>query len=177
MLFSRSSARRAQFRYVLAFASPIAERPRGKRKLPCQPRLFVKLRHAVHVGKNQTVGPLDMQENLIGRGLAAGALHDLDLAFLHEVAVLHDLIERLDLERGIQEAIAFRWMQRDTVVQSVDAQIGDVADPVADLSAERAPEHEIASMIGAAKPDAMKLHDAGIARRKIAPAASGRANH
>ena len=38
--------------------------------------------------------------------LAAGALHDLDLAFLHEVAVLHDLIERLDLERRVQEAIA-----------------------------------------------------------------------
>src|SRR5215207_8276683 len=177
MLFSCSSTWRAQFRYVLAFAAPIAERSRGQRKLPCQPGLFVEFRHAIHIGKNQAVGPLDMQEHLLRRSLTAGALYDPDLAFLHEIAVLHDLIERLDLECRVQEAIALRWIQRNAVVQSVDAQVSDVADPVADLCAERPPEREIAKVVGGAKPDAMKLDDAGVARREVATPASGRANH
>src|SRR5438445_12620860 len=99
MLFSCSSTRRAQFGYVLAFTAPVAERGGAKWKLPRQPRLAVELRHAVHIGEDQAVRALDVQEHLARSSLATGALHNPDLAFLHEIAVLHDLIERLDLER------------------------------------------------------------------------------
>src|SRR5882672_2745322 len=137
MLFSRSSTWRAQFRYVLAFAAPVAERYGAKRELPRRPWLAVDFRHAVHIGEDQAVRALDVQEHLARSSLAARALHDPDLAFLHEVAVLHDLIKRHDLERRVQEPIAIGWIQRDAVMQPVDPQIGDVADPIADLSAER----------------------------------------
>src|ERR1700704_6110078 len=167
MLFSCSSTRRTQFRYVLAFAAPVAERGGSKRKLSRQPRLAVDFSHAVHIREDYAVGALDVQEHLPRGGLAAGALHDPDLAFLHEIAVLHDLIERLDLERRIEEPIAIGRIQRDAVMQSVDPEIGDVADPVADLGAKRAPEREVAGVVGGAKPDAVKRDDAGIARWEI----------
>lgn len=85
----------------------------------------------------------DMQEHLAQSGLAARALHDPDLGLLHEAAVLHDLIERLDLERRIQEPIVLPRIQRDAVMQSIGPQIGVVVDPVADLGAKRMPEREV----------------------------------
>src|SRR5260370_16719966 len=84
-----------------------------------------------------------MKEHLFRTRLAAGALHDLDLAFLHEVAVLHDVIERFYLERRVQQAMPLRRIERDAMVQSIDPQISDVADPLADLGAEFFPALQV----------------------------------
>src|ERR1700732_3619458 len=59
------------------------------------------------------------------------------------------------------------------MMQMIDAEVGDIADPVSDVGAEQAPEREVADMIGAAQADTLELDDAGIARRKIEPAAAG----
>ena len=63
------------------------------------------------------------------------------------------------------------------MVQSVDPQVGDITDPVADLGPERMPECEVAGVIGCAEPNAVEFDDAGIPRGKIAPSASGRPDH
>src|SRR5262249_6245573 len=72
---------------------------------------------------------------------------------------------------------ALRRIERDAVMQPVDPQISDVADPVADLCAQRPPEGVIAGVIGAAQANAVELDDTGVARREIAPAAPDRTHH
>lgn len=59
----------------------------------------------------------------------------------------------------------------------VDPQVGDIANPIADRGADGLPENEVADVVGGTKPHAMKLHDAGIAGRKIAAAATAGAHH
>src|SRR5260370_976013 len=112
-----------------------------------------------------------MKEYLLRARLAAGTLHDPDLAFLHEIAVLHDVIERLDLERRVEQAGLPCRIECNAVMQPIDPQIGDIADPVADLGAERFPELEVFCQIGRSHADAMKLRNAGVTARKITAAA------
>src|SRR5262249_9490870 len=133
--------------------------------------------HAVDISENQPVRSFDMQEQLPRGGLATGPLNDLHLVFLHEVAVLHDLIERLHLEGGVEQTVPSRRIESDAVVQIVDAQVSDVSDPVGHLSAEQSPEGEIADVIGAAQADALELHNASVAWRKVASTAPGGACH
>src|ERR1700745_534686 len=102
MLVSVSLAGSTQFADVLAFAAPVAERAWDQRKLPHRPRLAAKFGHAIDIGEDQTLRSLDMQKDLPRHRLSTGPLDDLYLIFLHEVAVLHDLIERLDLESGVE---------------------------------------------------------------------------
>src|SRR6266849_6992303 len=116
-----------------------------------------------------------MKEHLFRTRLAAGALHDLDLAFLHEVTVLHDVIERFDLERRIQQTVPLRRIKRDAMVQAIDPQICDVANPVADLGAEFFPELKVPRHISRSDADAMKLGNAGVTAGEIAAAALRRA--
>src|SRR5580693_660376 len=117
-----------------------------------------------------------MKENLFRARLPAGPLNDLDLAFLHEVTVLHDAIERFDLECRIKQAALFRRIERDAVMQPVDPQIGDIADPVADFGAESLPELEIPRHVGGSHSDTMKLGDTCVTAREIAAAALRRAH-
>src|SRR5882672_1720269 len=116
-----------------------------------------------------------MKEDLLGARLAAGALHDLDLTLLHEVAVLHDVIERFDLERRIQQTVPLRRIKRDAMVQAIDPQIFDVANPVADLGAEFFPDLKIPRHVRRPDADAVKLGDAGVTAGEIAAAALRRA--
>jgi hypothetical protein len=116
-----------------------------------------------------------MKENLLRARLPAGTLNDLDLAFLHEVAVLHDAIERFDLECRIQQAALLCGIERDAVMQPVDPQIGDIADPVADFGAKPIPELEIPLHVGGSHSDTMKLGDTCVTAREIAAAALRRA--
>jgi hypothetical protein len=51
--------------------------------------------------------------------------------------------------------------------------VSDISDPVGHISAGQAPKDEIADAIGAAQANAQALHDAGVAWRKVAPAATG----
>src|SRR5258708_1710240 len=112
-----------------------------------------------------------MKEDLLRERLPAGALHDPDLALLHEVAVLHDVIERLDLERRIEKARLACRIERDAVVQPVDPQISDIPDPVADLGAERFPELEVLGQVDRSHADTMKLGNSGVTAGKIPTAA------
>src|SRR5260370_38743416 len=114
-----------------------------------------------------------MKEDLLRERLPAGALHDPDLALLHEVAVLHDVIERLDLERRIEKARLACRIERDAVVQPVDPQISDIPDPVADLGAERFPELEVLGQVDRSHDDTMKLGNSGVTAGKITTAALG----
>src|SRR6516225_1603129 len=177
MHFSWSNGLRTELRDALAFAAPIAERSGGEGKLPRRPRLVADLGHAVDVGQDQSIWTFDMHEDLTRCGLAAGSLNDPRLIVLHEVAVLHDLIEPFDLEGGVEQTVPSRWIERNTVVQVVDKQVSNVSDPVGHLGAEQTPEGEIADMIGAAEADALELHNAGIARRKVAAAAARGSDH
>src|SRR5258708_35080164 len=111
-----------------------------------------------------------MKEDLLRERLPAGALHDPDLALLHEVAVLHDVIERLDLERRIEKARLACRIERDAVVQAVDPQISDIPDPVADLGAERFPELEVLGQVDRSHADTMKLGNSGVTAGKITTA-------
>jgi hypothetical protein len=124
-----SNAARAQLRDIFAFASPTAERFRRKRELPRGPAHRAWFRHAVDVGEDDAIGTLDMQEHLLGTGFASGALHDPYLALLHEIAVLHDAIERLDLERRVEQAVPLRRIKRNAMVKTVNLQISDVTHP------------------------------------------------
>src|SRR5258708_13235983 len=112
-----------------------------------------------------------MKEDLLRERLPAGALHDPDLALLHEVAVLHDVIERLDLERLIEKARLACRIERDAVLQPVDPQISDIPDPVADLGAERFPELEVLGQVDRSHADTMKLGNSGVTAGKITTAA------
>src|SRR5258708_27216765 len=107
-----------------------------------------------------------MKEDLLRARLPAGALHDPDLALLHEVAVLHDVIERLDLERRVEKARLACRIERDAVVQAVDPQIGDIADPIADLGAERFPELQFLGQLNRLRADTMKLGNSGVTAGK-----------
>src|SRR5216684_3072987 len=116
-----------------------------------------------------------MKEDLLRAGLPARTLDDLDLALPHEVAVLHDVIERFDLERRVEQATLFRRIERDAVMQPVDPEVGDIADPVAEFGPEFLPELEIPLQVGRLHADAVELGDAGVTAGKITAAALGRA--
>src|SRR3984893_1845050 len=116
-----------------------------------------------------------MKEDLLRAGLPAWTLDDLDLTLPHEVAVLHDVIERFDLERRVEQATPLRRIEHDAVMQPVDPQVGDIADPVADFGPEFLPELEIPLQVGRLHADAVELGDAGVTAGKITAAALGRA--
>src|SRR5881398_2377815 len=112
-----------------------------------------------------------MKEDLLRARLPAGAFNDFDLALLHEVAVLHDVIERLDLERRIKKTTLLCRVERDAVMQPIDPQIGDIGDPVAYFGSKLFPELQIPLYVGRSHSNAMKLGDAGVSAREIPAAA------
>src|SRR5712664_1543341 len=114
-----------------------------------------------------------MKEDLLRARLPAGTLNDLDLVLLHEIAVLHDVIERFDLECRVEKATFLCRIERDAMMQPVDPQIGDIADPVAYLGTKLFPELEVAAEVGRSHSNTMKLGNAGVTAGEISAAALG----
>ena len=118
-----------------------------------------------------------MKEDLLRAWLPAWTLNDFDLALLHKVTVLHDVIECFDLECRVEKATLLGRIERDAVMQPVDPQIGDIADPVADFGPKLFPELEILIQVGRSHSNAMKLGDAGVTAGEIATTTLGWPRH
>src|SRR5258708_12561199 len=101
-----------------------------------------------------------MKEDLLRAWLPAWTLNDFDLALLHKVTVLHDVIECFDLECRVEKATLLGRIERDAVMQPVDPQIGDIADPVADFGPKLFPELEILLQVARSHSPATHLHAA-----------------
>src|SRR5260370_7211428 len=89
-----------------------------------------------------------MKEDLLRAWLPAWTLNDFDLALLHKVTVLHDVIECFDLECRVEKATLLGRIERDAVMQPVDPQIGDIADPLADFGPKLFPQPHILTHTG-----------------------------
>src|SRR5260370_9977110 len=118
-----------------------------------------------------------MKEDLLRAWLPDWTLTDFDLALLHKVTVLHDVIESFDFECRVEKATLLGRIERDAVMQPVDPQIGDIADPVADFGPKLFPELEILIQVGRSHSNAMKLVDPGYTAGAISTTTLGWPRH
>ena len=99
---------------------------------------------AVAVRKDMPLGSSEPQEDLPGRWLAPRSVQHLDLSFLDEIVVLHDRVQALDAVRNIHKPGPVGWVEGNSMVFIVDAEICNVAGPVGYPRAQyRRPQSEI----------------------------------
>ena len=75
----------------------------------------------------------------------------------------HQVVERGDFEGDVERPLGLRGIKHDAVVHLVEGEIGDFADIIGRLGAERAPETQVLGRLFRAHADAEQTRDAGVA--------------
>src|SRR5437762_1064562 len=120
---------RLQFGDIGAAAAPLAQR-RSLHVELSGAMTRVDVSQTVAVREHVTFGTGKPEKYLARCRLASRSVHDLDLAFLDEIVVLHDGIHAFDAVRNVDQARPVRRIKRHAVMFLIDAEIGYLADAV-----------------------------------------------